>query len=267
MILAARTAEMPTHVSAVTSHSQQTTSFSKLTRLVKQESADHSAARYSTENPRLLLARIILLAEKGRTAREICTVLRQDDVCQTPTSVAAMISGWKSTRGELDTLGGRLDLALKSRIDLPPDDDQNSIFVTCFHPSLGSTIKFILVDYLSPMSLEPEDRNDTRSWFSRREPKNDLLVRLPDDHFLSVDLDTQEAIGLLPSQAQQWFCDHGRTNDLPAVLRRVVMEPVKGMEPETLAAANDGEEKDSPGASDTGGTEADDARSQRYDDR
>jgi hypothetical protein len=83
--------------------------------------------------------------------------------------------------------------------------------------------------YRRPRSSGTGDKEDPRHWFSGRNP--DLVViRTDNDWFIEIDLvrNVGKVLWLNDDQrieVQRWFHFHGRADDLPEILREVVIEP------------------------------------------
>jgi hypothetical protein len=180
---------------------------------------------------RLVMARTILWASKGRSAKWISKTLRDSgDLIGPARNIEALLEGWARSKAIEGTILDRLDFASRFQPDPPPDDPQDAIFVDCRDPNGGPPMRLRLEPYLLPKSWDPPDKRDARSWFSRVGTR--LCIRAEDRRYADIDLETQEGVIMSRSQAQSWFPAHGRARDLPDDLWEVTIDPAPTGAPE-----------------------------------
>jgi hypothetical protein len=172
------------------------------------------------------MGRIDRMKAGGMTDEQIAATLRAEGQCITAANVASMLKRLAEARGLGLAEPECLDHAASCfQDDPPPDDAQDATFVDCRDPQGGRPVRIHLEPYLLPRSWDPPDPRKRRSWFSRVAPWDKLCVRLKGRRYAEIDLETQEGVILTRGQAQRWFPEHGRADDLPDDLREVAIVP------------------------------------------
>jgi hypothetical protein len=181
---------------------------------------------------RRLVRQIIRRAKAGYSPHEISKMLRLQrcGFWLRPENVTSLLDRWEELKAKDLTVIKRLALVTPATSDPLPDVDQSENLIPCYDSEGVCRMKIAeLGRYLRPRRSGTGVEEDPRRWFSRRNPYL-VLIRTDNDWFIEIDLDRY--VGLIISQsehqqskAQKWCHVHGCADDLPDILREVVIEP------------------------------------------